>query len=58
MTLYEQVTFWIRKDAIRLELWCKDYTNVDDYIRDKVNAMTNNELLEAISSAMEVEKVP
>lgn len=58
MTLLDHVTFWIRKDANKHGLWQREHSNIDDYIAEKVNAMTQYDLLEAISDALEAEKLP
>lgn len=52
MAILDEVTFWMRKDARKHGLLRPDQTE-EDYVREKVNAMSPYELLEAISSAIE-----
>lgn len=56
MTLFERVTFTLRHDALKHDLLTLGQT-LDDYLRDNVNAMSPLELLEAISDALEEEKI-
>lgn len=46
MTLFERVTGWMAHQRDKHDLG-------ENYVEDKVNAMTNVELLQAISDALE-----